>query len=48
MRDGVAVPRRSPARTAYSCDPEPLIQAIWSLERADDAGSLMPLAAGRG
>jgi 2-methylcitrate dehydratase PrpD len=29
------------------CDPEPLIQAIWSLDRADDAGSLMPLAAGR-
>jgi 2-methylcitrate dehydratase PrpD len=32
---------------APSCDPEPLIQAIWSLDRADDAGSLMPLAAGR-
>ena len=32
---------------ASGCDPEPLIQAIWSLDRADDAGSLMPLAAGR-
>ncbi|MFH1602613.1 MAG: MmgE/PrpD family protein [Pseudomonadota bacterium] len=32
---------------ASGCDPEPLIQAIWSLERAGDAGSLMPLAAGR-
>jgi 2-methylcitrate dehydratase PrpD len=29
------------------CDPEPLIAAIWSLDLADDAGSLMPLAAGR-
>jgi len=33
---------------ASGCEPEPLIRAIWSLERADDAGSLMPLAAGRG
>ncbi|HEY5291098.1 MAG TPA: MmgE/PrpD family protein [Burkholderiales bacterium] len=32
---------------ASGCDPEPLIEAIWSLDRADDAGSLMPLAAGR-
>jgi 2-methylcitrate dehydratase PrpD len=29
------------------CDPQALIGAIWSLDRADDAGSLMPLAAGR-
>ncbi len=27
------------------CDPEPLIEAIWSLEDADDAGALMALAA---
>lgn len=33
---------------ASGCDPEPLIDAIWALDRADDAGSLMPLAAGRG
>jgi len=30
------------------CDPEPLIAAIWALDNADDAGALMPLAAGRG
>jgi hypothetical protein len=29
------------------CDPQPLIAAIWALDRADDAGALMPLAAGR-
>jgi 2-methylcitrate dehydratase PrpD len=29
------------------CDPQPLIDAIWSLDHADDAGSLMPLAGGR-
>jgi 2-methylcitrate dehydratase PrpD len=28
------------------CDPDPLIAAIWSLDRADDAGVLMSLAAG--
>lgn len=33
---------------ASGCNPEPLIQAIWSLDRTDDAGSLMRLAAGRG
>jgi hypothetical protein len=30
------------------CEPQPLIDAIWSLERADDAGALMALAAGVG
>ena len=29
------------------CDPEPLLQALWSLDERGDAGSLMPLAAGR-
>ncbi|HSH92095.1 MAG TPA: MmgE/PrpD family protein [Ramlibacter sp.] len=29
------------------CDPEPLIQALWSMEDLADAGTLMPLAAGR-
>jgi 2-methylcitrate dehydratase PrpD len=28
------------------CDPAPLVEAIWSLDSADDAGALMPLAAG--
>jgi 2-methylcitrate dehydratase PrpD len=28
------------------CEPGPLIDALWSLERSDDAGRLMPLAAG--
>ena len=32
---------------ASGCAAEPLIEAIWSLDGADDAGSLMPLAAGR-
>lgn len=29
------------------CDPKPLIDAIWSLDRADRAAALMPLAAGQ-
>jgi 2-methylcitrate dehydratase PrpD len=29
------------------CDPELLIHALWSLDERDDAGTLMPLAAGR-
>ncbi len=29
------------------CEPQPLIEAIWSLHEREDAGSLMPLAAGR-
>ncbi len=29
------------------CPPAPLLEALWSLDRRDDAGSLMPLAAGR-
>ncbi|WP_077000845.1 MmgE/PrpD family protein [Variovorax sp. KK3] len=29
------------------CAPDPLIDALWSLDTADDAGALMPLAAGR-
>ncbi len=28
------------------CEPQPLIDAIWSLDHADDAGALMALAAG--
>ena len=29
------------------CAPAPLLDALWSLDERDDAGSLMPLAAGR-
>jgi 2-methylcitrate dehydratase PrpD len=28
------------------CDPQPLIEAVWSLERAEDAGAVVKLAAG--
>lgn len=29
------------------CDPEPLIDAVWKLDRLDDVGTVMKLAAGR-
>jgi hypothetical protein len=28
------------------CDPEPLIEAVWSIERAEDVGQLMQRVAG--
>jgi 2-methylcitrate dehydratase PrpD len=32
---------------ASGCDPQPLVDALWSLETLADAGAVMPLAAGR-